>query len=125
MSQRFFPGTLEANDEVFFQIRCRKFVEMIAESNSGMDLDADGSEGGGMDEFDEALVYGQRLQDDYRNDDRVSVQNKLVVCSGEGERVDHVIDNRKPFRCSRTRTWREARWLDYCIRGIGNRWRKR
>jgi hypothetical protein len=88
MINQLYPDLLDNNADLLLQLRCRKFVEMISrdclrdseEANSEDHLmrDSDSTEDTG-DAFQQALEYGQNLQDDYRDDERPEVQAKLVV----------------------------------------------
>jgi hypothetical protein len=93
-TKELYPGVLQPSSKILFDLQCRKFVEMIADgigekgSSDTMNADAIQQEDVEMeyaemeDEIDriqQALVYGQELQDEYRDDERVEIQQTLMV----------------------------------------------
>jgi hypothetical protein len=74
--EKYYPGSIYANDIIHFHLRCRKFIEMISERNQcSMEID----ENHKLDEaFRRALDFGQRLQNDFWEDPRPEVQSKLM-----------------------------------------------
>jgi len=84
----FYPHVLEENESIRFQLRCRKFVEMMrvcAECEDAYMPDVDPSLEEAATEGEDtkasllvsALQYGQSLQEDYRNDPRKEVHDTL------------------------------------------------
>lgn len=100
----FYPQVLQDNEQVYFKLRCRKFIEMVRkaaemsmkyDSKRGgeqeMDLDVNGSHGWG-DNMDtdggdhraeltklenKMLKYGQSLQGEYAGDSRKEIGKAL------------------------------------------------
>ncbi|RGP81689.1 hypothetical protein FLONG3_176 [Fusarium longipes] len=101
----YYPHVLEENEHVYFKLRCRKFIELVRKAaqlsmrnetkgsrhvnNQTMDIDLNGSENtswetdGGENATELAelehsmLEYGQKLQEEYANDQRVEVSKAL------------------------------------------------
>lgn len=101
----YYPQVLKENEQVFFRLKCRKFIEMIRREaeinlvggdkrshNNGhvppmdedMELDDDtdfdgqmGSSGNSRDLTQVALLYGQSLQAEYAGDERREVRTAL------------------------------------------------
>jgi len=81
---------LENNDILLFNLRCRKFIEMIRK-NEELDMDTeDAIDDDAMDVDDdktknmsqriiETMKYGQELQSLYGNDEREEIKNTLTV----------------------------------------------
>jgi Ran-binding protein 9/10 len=130
-----YPQVLKENEQVYFRLRCRKFIEMIrreAETtlvgaggpkgshanisgNNGhsqppavedMELDEemedlDGVQGQ-QDLTQDALLYGQSLQEEYRNDERREVHAALNEVFGlmaypnplKEPKVAHLLDRK-------------------------------
>ncbi|CAG8695517.1 19048_t:CDS:2 [Gigaspora margarita] len=102
-----YPGVLPSNVDILFQLRCRKFIEMIGacagtkitlSDNEDVNIKDDEIDGpltphkkrrvpkrrkvtlglhGLDDAMTAALKFGCELQDDYRNDDREEIRNAL------------------------------------------------
>eukprot|EP00834_Sanchytrium_tribonematis_P005272 NODE_308_length_10101_cov_0.990102.p3 type:complete len:414 gc:universal NODE_308_length_10101_cov_0.990102:2342-1101(-) len=74
-TNRMFPGLFEKNEDITFKLKCRKFVEMV---KIMLDLKVNGQ----ASEFDSmlqnTLLYGQELQNIYRNIQKEDFQQKLV-----------------------------------------------
>jgi glycyl-tRNA synthetase alpha subunit len=96
---------LEDNEHVYFKLRCRKFIELVRKaaqlnmrdeakgikhsSNQIMDIDLNGSENASWDtdggenatelaELERSMLeYGQKLQEEYANDQRAEVNKAL------------------------------------------------
>jgi hypothetical protein len=79
MTAKVYPSLLESDKLINFQLRCRKFVEMICNSSSTMETGSGSEFCDDLGSLQEALQFGQRLQDDYRDDTRPEIQEKLVV----------------------------------------------
>ena len=101
ITQTFYPMVLAQNEQTFFKLRCRKFVEMMRQcaearppslnatttttmttTNGGGDVamaedDAPHNKHYHDDLLAKALTYGQSLQEDYRHDSRPAVQSAL------------------------------------------------
>jgi hypothetical protein len=101
----YYPHVLEENEHVYFKLRCRKFIELVRKAaqlnmrneakgnkhvnNQTMNIDLNGSENaswetdGGENATELAelehsmLEYGQKLQEEYANDQRVEVSKAL------------------------------------------------
>lgn len=101
----YYPHVLEKNEQVYFRIRCRKFIEMIrreaemnlvggdkrshnghlhppesedVEMDDDMeDFDGQQDQGGSRDLTQVALLYGQDLQAEYAGDERREVRQAL------------------------------------------------
>lgn len=99
----YYPRVLQQHENVYFKLRCRKFIEMVrkaaqlnmaaeAEENGGaqdMDIDANGdgyewddtpvthNEGEVLDLERDMLDYGQTLQAEYAEDSRKEVGQVL------------------------------------------------
>ena len=94
-TNRLYPTVLANNDILLFNLRCRKFIEMIRK-NEELDMDTGiGSEyEDAMDVMDvdddknktmsqkiiETMKYGQELQSIYGQDEREEIKNTLTVC---------------------------------------------
>ena len=70
-----FPGLFEKNEDITFKLKCRKFVEMVR-------VMLENKINNKPQEFDNllqnTLLYGQELQNTYRNNKKEDVQKKLV-----------------------------------------------
>lgn len=101
----YYPHVLEKNEQVYFRLRCRKFIEMIRReaemnlvggdkrSHNGHlhppepedvemdddveDFDGQQDQGGSRDLTQVALLYGQDLQAEYAGDERSEVRQAL------------------------------------------------
>jgi hypothetical protein len=103
----FYPYVLENNQQVYFKLKCRKFIEMVrkaAEYSSGngktsnghsyddipneMDVDESGLSGNMEDDvmdsqtdpgtlLNETIGYGQALQAEFKNDPRREIGKAL------------------------------------------------
>jgi hypothetical protein len=101
----YYPHVLEDNEHVYFKLRCRKFIELVRKAaqlnmrneakgnkqvnNQTMDIDLNGSENtswetdGGENATELAelersmLEYGQKLHEEYANDQRAEVSKAL------------------------------------------------
>lgn len=80
----FYPQVLENNSLILFKLRCRKFIELIRKSIPGNE-DVEMTDGdvpsSSSEETDTplsiAIDYGQKLRQDYKNDDRLFVVEHL------------------------------------------------
>ncbi|KAI1109277.1 ran-binding protein [Nemania sp. NC0429] len=107
LTNKYYPLVLKNNQDVYFRLKCRKFVEMVrkaAEFSSGsgkkrnghpyddvpseMDVDESGQSDTMEDDpmesqhdagplLEETIVYGQALQAEFRHDTRPEVGNAL------------------------------------------------
>jgi len=89
LTNRLYPTVLENNDILLFNLRCRKFIEMIRK-NEELDMDTeDAIDDDAMDVDDdktknmsqriiETMKYGQELQSLYGNDEREEIKNTLT-----------------------------------------------
>lgn len=85
----FFPQVLEEKDSlVVFKLKCCKFIELIratipAESNQDVVMTDDGAEQGSSFNreaaLSEAVEYGQALRDEYKEDTRPYIENRLKL----------------------------------------------
>ncbi|RCI09311.1 hypothetical protein L249_1555 [Ophiocordyceps polyrhachis-furcata BCC 54312] len=99
----YYPQVLQDNEEVYFRLRCRKFIEMVCKAahmraatesrrnNSGHEMDIDGETTGWSDSMDtdgpdqtelirleqDMLEFGQALEAQYANDQRKDVSQTL------------------------------------------------
>jgi len=87
LTNRLYPTVLENNDILLFNLRCRKFLEMIRK-NEELDMDTDTIDDDAMDVDDEknknisqkiieTMKYGQELQSLYGHDERDEIKNTL------------------------------------------------
>lgn len=72
MIRNYYPSLLKQNGDVMFELKCRKFVELVASASDNMEINED------LDYLQAALEYGQNLQDEYR-DAPVEKQKALTV----------------------------------------------
>ncbi|RDA93597.1 hypothetical protein CP533_6137 [Ophiocordyceps camponoti-saundersi (nom. inval.)] len=98
----YYPQVLQDNEEVYFRLRCRKFIEMVCKAahmrvasdnrrNNGHEMDIDGETTGWSDSMDtdgsdqtelmkleqDMLEFGQALEAQYANDQRKDVSQTL------------------------------------------------
>ncbi|RDA88309.1 hypothetical protein CP532_6588 [Ophiocordyceps camponoti-leonardi (nom. inval.)] len=98
----YYPQVLQDNEEVYFRLRCRKFIEMVCKAahmraasegrrNNGHEMDIDGEMTGWSDSMDtdgsdqteltkleqDMLEFGQALEAQYANDPRKDVSQTL------------------------------------------------
>ncbi|KAG4305188.1 hypothetical protein PORY_001358 [Pneumocystis oryctolagi] len=88
----FYPCLLEANESVYFKLKCHKFIEMMrqcselsSENDDEMMTDIAGvySNDDGFKKkntrflLSKILEYGQQLQEDYRDDNRADIRKTL------------------------------------------------
>lgn len=98
LTNRLYPTVLINNDIILFNLRCRKFIEMIKEAlSANMDTEIENIDDDAMDIDDdtkknehskekrnsiellkETMKYGQELQKNYCNDDREEIKNALI-----------------------------------------------
>lgn len=99
LTNQHHPDVFRFHDIILFRLRCRKFVEMMLACSQGseekdfdqdagdaMDVDSDGGYPTGNSDnsqsrfglMAEAMQYGQKLQDDYKDDVREEVRQTLV-----------------------------------------------
>jgi len=90
LTNRLYPTVLENNDILLFNLRCRKFIEMIRKNEElDMDTEVEGMDEDAMDIDDdknknmsqrimETMKYGQELQSMYGHDEREEIKNSLT-----------------------------------------------
>ncbi|KAI1204309.1 SPRY domain-containing protein [Annulohypoxylon truncatum] len=106
-TKRYYPGVLKDNDDVYFKLKCRTFIEMVrksaelgspnAKKSNGHSFDdipnkMDVDENGFSDQMEEdglgsqigqeslltkTIEYGQALQEEFRNDSRPEITKTL------------------------------------------------
>jgi len=90
LTNRLYPTVLENNNILLFNLRCRKFIEMIRKNeeldmdteidtinDDAMDIDEDKNKSMNQ-RIIETMKYGQELQSEYGQDDREEIKNTLT-----------------------------------------------
>lgn len=79
-AERFYPGCLsgKTGERTLFNMKCRWFVEMVVAANMTTKSDNGSSEDNDFERVQEALIFGQHLQDSYRDNEDSSIQQQLV-----------------------------------------------
>ncbi|CAJ0758331.1 14525_t:CDS:2, partial [Entrophospora sp. SA101] len=83
LTNKFYPSVLPSNDDILFQLRCRKFIEMMRECAGSQIMSSD--------EDDVAIKKDKKLNDYELNlleDDNLSNKNKKTLKRRKGPEVN-------------------------------------